>query len=671
MSDDTDTPPEREMKDFQFRQMKKARVFDTPDDFPKERTSLLTISNKFGLTFVGLDRTFKVYQTQDILAADKIDGNANDIVEGMAALAEVTVELALHHLALSCDELTLSVCGMSEEASLSITFYDVRTFMNKARPQKLPFGSLLPAVPAGTLVQDLKWNPVQASILAVCLSDGQMMILEVNDSVKVQAGLPASTGVTCICWSPKGKQVAAGKMNSTVSQYTPGLEEKKVILCPNFYTADEPVKVLDVLWLRTFVFAVVYAAADGSLETPPELVLITIPKKDEKVETKYLNFSEVVFGSCTERQHHYFLSHIEDWDLMFAASAAAIEVSVIAARQEDKIWELWVLEDASRAELPVTDTNEDTLPLGLAIDFTSRQEIHITDEKTLPPAPVMLMLSTEGLLCPFALLNLNPGVKQLVSAPAVLALEGERPPKPVEECKRRWKQLRDSFVKNKNKTVPSGSAGGSQKDWKYSNNMSFLMPHLQPRSSKSTLRPVDLSEDTPAELMCEEDDLTAGPSGLPSRPGTPATPTLRSTSSSPHPTDVGPRSTQQLSELPRSANPPTHPRVQALSSGAETHTTQPGRKKRRGSTTAGPLEPDLLDILTTEETPVPPRVPKDEEEMYFFTLSLVPRLNRLPRSTQARAQIHILQYLTDLEKEEQDKLTQASPSVTRPTPLHW
>jgi len=42
----------------------------------------------------------------------------------------------------------------------------------------------------------------------------------------------------------------------------------------------------------------------------------------------------------------------------------------------------------------------------------------------------MLMLSTEGLLCPFALLNLNPGVKQLVSAPTVLALEGERLPKP-------------------------------------------------------------------------------------------------------------------------------------------------------------------------------------------------------------------------------------------------
>ncbi|XP_041667054.1 nuclear pore complex protein Nup214 [Cheilinus undulatus] len=429
MSDDADSPPEREMKDFQFRQMKKARVFNPSDELPKERSSLLSISNKYGLTFVGLEKTFKVYLTQDILAADKNDGTSNEIVEGIAALAEVTVDLSLHHLALSCDELTLSACGMSVSEGLSLTFYDVRTFMNKGRPEKLPFASLVPSVPPGTLVQDLKWNPAQASMLAACLSDGSMMIVEVTDTAKVTAELPASNGITCICWSPKGKQVAAGKMDATVSQYTPALEQKKVIPCPDFYTSDEPVKVLDVLWLKTYVFAVVYAAADGSLETPPELVLISLPKKDEKVETKYLNFSDTVYGSCTERQHHYFLSHVEDWDLVFAASAASIEVSVIS-RQDDKIWELWILEDASRAELPVTETNDDTLPLGLAIDFTSQQEIHITDEKTLPPAPTMLMLSTEGLLCPFALLNLNPGVKQLVSAPTTLALEGERLPKP-------------------------------------------------------------------------------------------------------------------------------------------------------------------------------------------------------------------------------------------------
>ncbi|KAM4720096.1 nuclear pore complex protein Nup214 isoform 2-T2 [Anableps anableps] len=429
MGDDADSPPEREMKDFQFRQMKKVQVFEAAEDMPKDRSSLLTVSNKYGLTFVGLDRRFKVYLTLNILAADKADGSSYEVVKGIPALAEVTGDLSLHHLALSCDELTLSVCGTSEETGLSITFYDVRTFINKARPQKSPFASLQPAVASDTLVQDLKWNPTQPSMLAACLSDGSMMILEVTDSVKMEAQLPAASGVTCLCWSPKGKQVAVGKMDATVCQYTPALEEKKVIPCPPFYTSDDPVKALDVLWLRTPVFAVAYAAADGCLETPPELVLISLTKKDEKVETKYLNCGESVFGSCTERQHHYFLSHIEDWDLVLAASAASIEVSVIA-RQDDKMWEVWLLEDASRAELPVTETNDDTLPLGLAIDYTSQQEIQITDEKTLPPAPTMLMLSTEGLLCPFALLNLNPGVKQLVSPSTILTLEGERQPKP-------------------------------------------------------------------------------------------------------------------------------------------------------------------------------------------------------------------------------------------------
>lgn len=70
--------------------MKKVQVFEPADKMPKDRSSLLTISNKFGLTFVGLDRTFKVYLTQSIFAADKADGSSYDVGKNMCTEVCIT-----------------------------------------------------------------------------------------------------------------------------------------------------------------------------------------------------------------------------------------------------------------------------------------------------------------------------------------------------------------------------------------------------------------------------------------------------------------------------------------------------------------------------------------------------------------------------------------------------
>ena len=115
--------------------------------------------------------------------------------------------------------------------------------------------------PPGTTVNQFAWNPVLNSMLAVVYSNGSMalfMVAAEGSDPPECCTLPPAEGITCVSWSPKGKQLVAGKKNGTLTQYKPDLKEAKTVPAP---AGVGPLGAVSILWISTYQFLVAFENA--------------------------------------------------------------------------------------------------------------------------------------------------------------------------------------------------------------------------------------------------------------------------------------------------------------------------------------------------------------------------------------------------------------------------
>ncbi|XP_059210376.1 transcription factor Adf-1-like [Centropristis striata] len=219
----------------------------------------------------------------------------------------------------------------------------------------------------------------------------------------------------------------------------------------------------------------------------------------------------------------------------------------------------------------------------------------------------------------------------------------------VDLCKAKWRSLRDCFVRSRKKVFASGSAGGSQKPWKYIDIMSFLLPHLQPRSSKSNLAEEERSS-TPSTPVsaCGSDEQAPSTASVPpvsvslTASGVSGAQTVSTAQSVPGPTTSRPH----RSRSPRERGGRTNPR----------------RSHRPAQ--SSDVEDRLLSIL---EEPI--SKPESEiDECYYFSLSLIPQLHRLDQNKRRQAKIGILNLLHNIENSPSSTQQSPHPSYTQSQP---
>lgn len=137
--------------------------------------------------------------------------------------------------------------------------------------------------------------------------------------------------------------------------------------------------------------------------------------------------------------NRYLTLGLPSWNILLASSTKSMEIALLeqfsAENADTPEWRQIMLSDSNRAELPmnldnrqdINDTGEETQPIGMAIDLTSQTPLPLLDNETLPPMPILFVLSTHGRLCPFHLLNLKKDAVMLNQPPQPISDKNERP----------------------------------------------------------------------------------------------------------------------------------------------------------------------------------------------------------------------------------------------------
>ena len=110
--------------------------------------------------------------------------------------------------------------------------------------------------------------------------------------------------------------------------------------------------------------------------------------------------------------------------MLLTASANAAEIAVVAKHlsEQDVAWQRWTLDDSSRAEMPMTNDFQETFPVGMALDVTSQTPIALGDNRTHPACPILLLLSTDGVVSAFHMMYMRSDAPS-VQRPSVGALD--------------------------------------------------------------------------------------------------------------------------------------------------------------------------------------------------------------------------------------------------------
>lgn len=378
-----DPPDSVDTLEIEFKLKHKIRIFNNGDIslFYKPSNSLVSAS-KYGLIFVATPECkINVIPVNAILQLNLSDESTR------FPLRIIDLPGPASHLSINCDDTLLSV-SIRKTGYIATLVYSVTSFLSA---DIALFNNTEISCSDEVFVLDSKWNPTIPTVYSICKSDGSIDIFDFKKNSSIlKTQIPAESHSRCFCWSPKGKQIAVGARSGNITQYKPDLTAVKIITAP-----PSMGPIISLQWISNYQFVAIYTSP-----TSENFIIVIDASKIGPVA--YTNYDDICYSHGTIRSNHFYFQMLLEWNTLIVASANSSEVGVLGMLNDR--WTQFILADNARAELPLSaHFKQDTLPIGLVVDFTFKKS----------SLPYLLLLSNEGLLFCYVILNTKGNAKSL------------------------------------------------------------------------------------------------------------------------------------------------------------------------------------------------------------------------------------------------------------------
>ncbi|TKR72392.1 hypothetical protein L596_019843 [Steinernema carpocapsae] len=421
-----------EVTDFSFFALRKVRVFPSGTfDASKSSTSRwIASSSTFGITVCGAPKgRFVAYKTSVlhslVPSTTSFSQEVNDAPSKTAHFHDQTSEISI--LSSDCDGRFLAVVASSPNGCF-VHIYDFRVFALDFKEAPFPVRSIRLSDNPRSSVTSFEWNPAIGGMFAAACMDNTLVVyqMDVNQpgNFSVIGKQKLNDCVSCISWSPKGKQLVTGHFSGKMSQFKPELALVRQVDTPTDIPqfGNVAVKCVALCWVSTTEWLIAYASLQQSKQV--NFSLLTV-KKDQP--PKWIHMEDVTYGDFNSPfQLSVSMFPIHNWQIVLCTSTCSGEVVVIGKVPGTNAWKSWSLEN--RFDVPTALNRNPNCGIGIAMDHSHTNSVVPVvggPLPAMPPAPLILVLTTDGTLISCWASTQNPELKPFNTACKHLSAGGQ------------------------------------------------------------------------------------------------------------------------------------------------------------------------------------------------------------------------------------------------------